>query len=68
MRKSWMWLGNSGFRYIFSIKHLNWLLFEQGYYNESYYQDADPELAEAEEPGNSAMFDDEGVWNQKPFY
>lgn len=31
----------------------------QGYYNEPYYQDPDAGLAEAEEPGNSAMFDDE---------
>lgn len=52
-----------------NANYLNWLwlVVEQGYYNESYYQDADPELAEAEEPGNSAMFDDEGVWNQKTF-
>ncbi|CAN9503699.1 unnamed protein product [Ophioblennius macclurei] len=33
--------------------------YPQGYYNEPYYQDPDPELAEAEEPGNSNMFDDE---------
>lgn len=33
----------------------------QGYYNEPYYQDPNPELGEAEEPGNSAMFDDEAV-------
>lgn len=33
--------------------------FPQGYYNEPYYQDPNPELAEAEEPGQSAMFDDE---------
>lgn len=33
----------------------------QGYYNEPYYQDPDPGLAEAEEPGNSDMFDDEAV-------
>lgn len=33
--------------------------YPQGYYNEPYYQNPDPELAEAEEPGNSAMFDDE---------
>ncbi|XP_034748103.1 proline-rich protein PRCC isoform X2 [Etheostoma cragini] len=31
----------------------------QGYYNETYYQDPDAESAETEEPGNSAMFDDE---------
>lgn len=31
----------------------------QGYYNEPYYEDPDAGLAEAEEPGNSAMFDDE---------
>ncbi|XP_042362326.1 proline-rich protein PRCC [Plectropomus leopardus] len=31
----------------------------QGYYNEPYYGDPDVGLAEAEEPGNSAMFDDE---------
>ncbi|XP_070777693.1 proline-rich protein PRCC [Enoplosus armatus] len=31
----------------------------QGYYNEPYYQDPNPGLAEAEEPGHSAMFDDE---------
>lgn len=31
----------------------------QGYYNEPYYQDPEAGLAEAEEPGNSAMFDDE---------
>lgn len=31
----------------------------QGYYNEPYYQDPDAGSAEAEEPGNSAMFDDE---------
>ncbi|XP_051245561.1 proline-rich protein PRCC [Dicentrarchus labrax] len=30
-----------------------------GYYNEPYYQDPNPGLAEAEEPGQSAMFDDE---------
>lgn len=30
-----------------------------GYYNEPYYQDPNPGLAEAEEPGHSAMFDDE---------
>lgn len=33
--------------------------FPPGYYNEPYYQDPNPELAEAEEPGHSAMFDDE---------
>lgn len=33
--------------------------FPQGYYNEPYYQDPNPELAEAEEPGYSAMIDDE---------
>lgn len=33
----------------------------QGYYNDSYYQDPNSGLAEAEEPGQSAMFDDEGV-------
>ncbi|XP_071374172.1 proline-rich protein PRCC-like [Centroberyx affinis] len=33
--------------------------FPQGYYNEPYYQDPNPGLAEAEEPGSSAMFDDE---------
>nr|XP_046273445.1 proline-rich protein PRCC [Scatophagus argus] len=33
--------------------------FPPGYYNEPYYQDPDPNLAEAEEPGHSAMFDDE---------
>nr|XP_020453088.1 proline-rich protein PRCC [Monopterus albus] len=33
--------------------------FPQGYYNEPYYEDPDPGLAEAEEPGHSAMFDDE---------
>ncbi|XP_029920276.1 proline-rich protein PRCC [Myripristis murdjan] len=33
--------------------------FPQGYYNEPYYQDPNPALAEAEEPGPSAMFDDE---------
>lgn len=33
--------------------------FPQGYYNEPYYQDPNAELAEAEEPGQSAMFDDE---------
>ncbi|XP_029976748.1 proline-rich protein PRCC [Salarias fasciatus] len=33
--------------------------YPEGYYNEPYYQNPDPELAEAEEPGNSAMFDDE---------
>uniref|UniRef100_UPI0037E8EF15 proline-rich protein PRCC n=1 Tax=Semicossyphus pulcher TaxID=241346 RepID=UPI0037E8EF15 len=33
--------------------------FPQGYYNEPYYQGPNPELAEAEEPGQSAMFDDE---------
>ncbi|XP_045913847.1 proline-rich protein PRCC [Micropterus dolomieu] len=31
----------------------------QGYYEEAYYQDPNPGLAEAEEPGHSAMFDDE---------
>lgn len=31
----------------------------QGYYNEPYYQDPNAEVAEAEEPGQSAMFDDE---------
>ncbi|XP_059205996.1 proline-rich protein PRCC [Centropristis striata] len=31
----------------------------QGYYNEPYYPDPEGGLAEAEEPGNSAMFDDE---------
>ncbi|KAM8840689.1 proline-rich protein PRCC [Spinachia spinachia] len=31
----------------------------QGYYNEPYYQDPETALTEAEEPGNSAMFDDE---------
>lgn len=30
-----------------------------GYYNEPYYQDPNTGLAEAEEPGHSAMFDDE---------
>ncbi|KAM3858677.1 proline-rich protein PRCC [Diretmus argenteus] len=33
--------------------------FPQGYYNEPYYQDPNSDLAEAEEPGSSAMFDDE---------
>lgn len=33
--------------------------FPEGYYNEPYYQDPNPGLAEAEEPGQSAMFDDE---------
>lgn len=33
--------------------------FPQGYYNEPYYQDPNPGSAEAEEPGHSAMFDDE---------
>lgn len=36
----------------------------QGYYNDSYYQDPNSGLAEAEEPGQSAMFDDEGVRRQ----
>lgn len=36
-------------------------MLEQGYYNEPYYQDPNPGIAEAEEPGNSAMFDDEAV-------
>ncbi|KAL6099659.1 prcc [Pungitius sinensis] len=31
----------------------------QGYYNEPYYQDPETVSAEAEEPSNSAMFDDE---------
>ncbi|XP_068567225.1 proline-rich protein PRCC [Cebidichthys violaceus] len=31
----------------------------EGYYNETYYQDPETGSAEAEEPGNSAMFDDE---------
>uniref|UniRef100_A0A3Q3AB42 Proline rich mitotic checkpoint control factor n=1 Tax=Kryptolebias marmoratus TaxID=37003 RepID=A0A3Q3AB42_KRYMA len=31
-----------------------------GYYNEPYYQDPNPGLAEDEEPEQSAMFDDEG--------
>ncbi|XP_061753512.1 proline-rich protein PRCC [Nerophis ophidion] len=31
----------------------------EGYNNEAYYQDASSGLPEAEEPGNSAMFDDE---------
>ncbi|XP_024863478.1 proline-rich protein PRCC [Kryptolebias marmoratus] len=34
--------------------------FPQGYYNEPYYQDPNPGLAEDEEPEQSAMFDDEG--------
>lgn len=33
--------------------------FPPGYYNEPYYQDPSPGSAEAEEPGHSAMFDDE---------
>ncbi|KAM4630827.1 proline-rich protein PRCC [Polymixia lowei] len=33
--------------------------FPEGYYNEPYYQEPNPGLAEAEEPGSSAMFDDE---------
>lgn len=33
--------------------------FPPGYYNEPYYQDPNPGLSEAEEPGHSAMFDDE---------
>lgn len=33
--------------------------FPQGYYNEPYYQDPNPGLAEAEEPGHSAVIDDE---------
>lgn len=37
----------------------------QGYYNESYYQDPNSGMAEAEEPGQSAMFDDEGVRRQR---
>lgn len=36
----------------------------QGYYNDSYYQDPNSGVAEAEEPGQSAMFDDEGVRRQ----
>lgn len=32
----------------------------EGYYEEPYYQDPNTELAEAGEPGNSDMFDDEG--------
>lgn len=35
----------------------------QGYYNEAYYQDPNPGLAEDEEPEQSAMFDDEAVRN-----
>ncbi|XP_068188887.1 proline-rich protein PRCC [Antennarius striatus] len=31
-----------------------------GYYNEPYYEDPNPGLGESEEPGQSAMFDDEG--------
>ncbi|XP_062302223.1 proline-rich protein PRCC [Osmerus eperlanus] len=31
----------------------------QGYYNEAYYQNPDPSLAEADEPGSSGLFDDE---------
>ncbi|XP_008288794.1 proline-rich protein PRCC [Stegastes partitus] len=34
-------------------------VFPPGYYNEPYYQDPNPGSAEAEEPGHSAMFDDE---------
>ncbi|XP_047461380.1 proline-rich protein PRCC [Mugil cephalus] len=33
--------------------------FPPGYYNEPYYQEPNPGVAEAEEPGQSAMFDDE---------
>ncbi|KAK2830475.1 hypothetical protein Q5P01_018406 [Channa striata] len=33
--------------------------FPQGYYNDPFYQESNPGLAEAEEPGHSAMFDDE---------
>ncbi|XP_056157824.1 proline-rich protein PRCC [Lampris incognitus] len=33
--------------------------YPQGYYNEQYYQDPNSGFAEAEEPGSSAMFDDE---------
>ncbi|KAM7384399.1 hypothetical protein PAMA_011651 [Pampus argenteus] len=33
--------------------------FPEGYYNEPYYQDPNAGSAEAEEPGHSAMFDDE---------
>ncbi|XP_073339118.1 proline-rich protein PRCC [Pagrus major] len=33
--------------------------FPPGYYNEPYYQDPNSSLAEAEEPGQSTMFDDE---------
>lgn len=39
----------------------NHFLLGQGYYNEPYYQDANPGSSEAEEPGHSAMFDDEAV-------
>ncbi|XP_014840951.1 PREDICTED: proline-rich protein PRCC [Poecilia mexicana] len=34
--------------------------FPEGYYDAPYYQNPDPELAEAEPPDNSTMFDDEG--------
>ncbi|CAG5885772.1 unnamed protein product [Menidia menidia] len=34
--------------------------FPEGYYNEPYYQDPNHGVGEAEEPGQSAMFDDEG--------
>lgn len=33
--------------------------FPQGYYDEQYYQEPNAATSEAEEPGNSAMFDDE---------
>ncbi|XP_038135279.1 proline-rich protein PRCC [Cyprinodon tularosa] len=33
--------------------------FSEGSYNEPFYQDPNPELAEGEEPGNSSIFDDE---------
>ncbi|XP_054620666.1 proline-rich protein PRCC isoform X2 [Dunckerocampus dactyliophorus] len=33
--------------------------YPEGYNNEAYYQDPSPGLPEAEEPGHSAMFDDE---------
>ncbi|XP_003969413.2 proline-rich protein PRCC isoform X1 [Takifugu rubripes] len=34
--------------------------FQAEYYNDPYYQDPNSGVAEAEEPGQSAMFDDEG--------
>jgi len=49
------------------MHHVMFFFLEQGYFNEPYYQDPNPGEAQAEEAGQSDMFDDEGVRRAPPF-